>query len=75
MKLLPFDSVTECPKCGRLVKGFRVKYSTNQVVDAGMGRFVSVQTGGLPLLPHLEKHCPHCDYGWLEHTKDATKEP
>jgi hypothetical protein len=69
--LLPFASVVDCSKCGKPVEGFSVEYSTHQKVDAGMGRFTSVQTWGDSPVPHLEKHCPHCGYGWLEKTKDA----
>jgi len=71
MTLLPFDSNRVCPACGRATSGFRVKYSTDRVIEAGSGQFVSVQTNGDAPLPHLEKHCPHCDYGWLEELAGA----
>uniref|UniRef100_A0A6M3J8T3 Uncharacterized protein n=1 Tax=viral metagenome TaxID=1070528 RepID=A0A6M3J8T3_9ZZZZ len=71
MKLEPFNSVKECPKCGLSTKGFSVEFSTSEKVAAGDGRFVSTNTYGSSLIPHLEKHCPHCRYGWLEETKDA----
>lgn len=71
MNLLPFDSVKTCPACNQSVKGFRVEYSTDEVIPAGSGRFVSVHTVCAPQMPHLEKHCPHCDFGWLEHTADT----
>lgn len=66
MKLVPFSSVTECPACGNSVIGFSVEYSTDFKIPAGNGRFVSTQTLGDLLCPHLEKHCPHCEWGWLE---------
>lgn len=71
MNLLPFDSVATCPKCGQPTRGYRVEYSTALKTLAGEGRFVPMSTYGDPLVPHLEKHCPHCGYGWLEETKDA----
>lgn len=66
MNLLPFGSVAMCPACHLDVKGFSVTFSTHHVVPAGDGRFVSVQRMTDPDWPHLEKHCPHCGYGWLE---------
>jgi hypothetical protein len=66
MTLYPFDSVTTCPACGRPTSGSTVAFSTDVKAKAGSGRFVSVQTIGDPFYPHLEKHCPHCEYGWLE---------
>lgn len=71
MDLLPFDSVTECPKCGRSTKGYRVEYSADVKVSAGEGFFVPVSTRGDAPIPHLEKRCPHCHFGWLEETKNA----
>lgn len=69
MELLPFNSVTTCPACGGSTKGFSVEYSTAPKFDAGNGRFVAAPTFGT-VAPHLEKHCPHCGFGWLEHTKE-----
>lgn len=48
------------------MKGYSVTYSTDHKVPAGNGDFVSTQTQGESLAPHLEKHCPHCNFGWLE---------
>ena len=68
MTILPFDSVKTCPACwrGTAGLGFSVAYSTKVKVPAGSGRFVSVSTRDDDDRPHLEKHCPHCGYGWLE---------
>ena len=71
MNLLPFDSVKECPKCGLSVEGHRVKYGTFNKVEVGDGEFAIGDVYGSKPQPHLEKHCPHCRYGWLERTKDA----
>lgn len=73
MNLLPFDSVQTCPACGQSTKGFTVKYSTEEVVAAGGGRFISIHGIGIAPIPHLEKHCPHCEYGWLEHPATEVK--
>ncbi len=75
MKLRPFDFVTVCPACGQSIKGFSVTYSTDFKVPAGGGRFVSVQTRGMDFCPHLEKHCPHCEFGWLEQPASVEAEP
>ena len=66
MKLLPFGSVQVCPVCGNDVRGFAVTFSTDHVITVGNGRFVSTQTHDDDLRPHLEKHCPRCEFGWLE---------
>lgn len=66
MVLVPFDSVKACPACGCDTKGFSVEYSTSIQIPAGDGRFVDASTIGDPPRPHLEKHCPHCRFGWLE---------
>ena len=73
MKLRWFNSVKMCPACGWSVSGFRVKYSSVEQLDAGDGQFVSVGTIGAAPVPHLEKHCPKCDFGWLEEI--ASPEP
>lgn len=38
MKLLPFNSVEECPKCGLSVRGYLVAYSTTAKIEVGDGR-------------------------------------
>lgn len=71
MDLVLFDSLKDCPKCGLPTKGYTVEYSTAIKVPAGANRFASISAVSDPPVPHLEKHCPHCGYGWLEETKDA----
>ena len=66
MVLRPFASVTKCPACGGATTACSVRFSDHEQLPAGCGRFVDVQVIGAPLVPHLEKHCPHCDFGWLE---------
>lgn len=69
-RLRPFGSVNKCPKCGNST-GRSVKYSTDFKISSSNGLFVSVHTAEMSPYPHLEKHCTHCGYGWLEDVADS----
>ncbi len=72
MNLLPYGSYPECPKCGGRTGDAEVRYSTNYEVPGMSGQFVGAGTHGDEPHPHLIKHCPHCKFGWLEKTMDAS---
>ena len=77
MNLLPFESVTMCPAChlDLFESAPVITFSTERVIHAHGGRFVSVHQVGDATTPHLEKHCPRCGYGWLEQTAEPSLPP
>jgi hypothetical protein len=75
MKLLPFGSVTVCPKCAQSVSGHRVRFAIDPVIPGGNGDFIFIGSAFEVGMPHLRKNCPHCHFGWLEEPADSDYKP